>query len=295
MTDQQQAEADGDASTPVETGYLWLAERTKAAVARLAAIALSATSPLNADDQYFHPIYRNFRQNVEQCLYSALDHLRLVAWSLQNRESPHPFAQATLIRTAITGASIALWMISGGTPEGRRERAMEFCFNDLKSERTRIDTLATDPKNLQEWAPYQASVDAHRADIETRLDWIVQQATTLLAPPIPFSRTTYTRTITNESDIVKIAGALAPQVGTGGWDPGIVLVQTWQLLSGYAHARPWAALHGGTLTVANATPDPTTGTVQMSAKGDPERLLDVAFRALVVAETAIELLERLSK
>ncbi|MUL75713.1 hypothetical protein [Mycolicibacterium sp. CBMA 226] len=285
---------DNDGSTPpVEIGYQWLADRSKAALDRLQAIELADTSPLNADDLYFHPIFRTFRQNIVQCLYSALDHLRFLAWSLQNHKTPFPYAQATLIRTAITGSSLAMWMVSGSTPDERRRRALEFTYNDLKSERGRINTMATDPKNLQLWATAQDEVDAHRDSIEQRLDWIVQQASTLISPP-PTSRGTYQKTFTDEIDIVRMAGAMAPQVGNGGWDPGTTLAQTWQILSGYAHARPWAALHGGTVTVKDPTPDPKTGLIVMSAKGDPDKLLDFAFRPVQVAESAVDRLAQLA-
>jgi hypothetical protein len=62
----------------------------------------------------------------------------------------------------------------------------------------------------------------------------------------------------------------------------------------YAHARPWAAPLGGQVVVKDPTPNPTTGTVTVSAEGDPDRLLDSAFRAVLVVENGIGPLEALS-
>lgn len=100
----------------IEEGYAWLNDHTGNALTRLLAIKARDTSVIIADDLYFRPIYTTFKQGVVQCLLSAVDHLRFLAWSLENREHPYPYAQATLIRTVITGASTALWMASGGTP-----------------------------------------------------------------------------------------------------------------------------------------------------------------------------------
>jgi hypothetical protein len=103
--------ATQDASPPTfEDGYQWLSDRAAAAVERLQSIQVADTSPLIDDDKYLAPIYRNYQQNVVQCILSALDHLRFLAWSLKTHETPFPFAQATLIRTATTGAATALWM-----------------------------------------------------------------------------------------------------------------------------------------------------------------------------------------
>jgi hypothetical protein len=47
-----------------------------------------------------------------------------VAWSLQKRDEPFPYAQFTVVRTAITAASTALWMLSGSNADERRIRGL---------------------------------------------------------------------------------------------------------------------------------------------------------------------------
>jgi hypothetical protein len=74
----------------------------------------------------------------------------------------------------------------------------------------------------------------------------------------------------------------------------IVLLNSWQVLSGYAHARPWSSSLGNNIVVRDPEPNPTTGTVTVSAEGDPDRLLDFAFRAILVIENAIGWLNAIS-
>lgn len=282
--------------TNVEQGYEWLSERAANAFERLNAIQIVEGSPIIDDDQFFHPIYRTLSQDVTQCLLSALDHLRFLVWSLKTRDKPYPLAQATLIRTAITGAATALWMVSGSTPLDRRCRAMEFMFNDLRSQLIWMNSTLDEPMHRQEKSPEEiARFEAWKSDVERRLDWIVQQANTLLTPPKPFARGTYKGNTTSDTDMVKAAGAITPALGTEGWNPELVLLNTWQLLSGYAHARPWAYSLGTRMVVNDPEPDPVTRTIKVTAEGDPDRLLDFAFRAMIVVENGIGWLDTLSR
>jgi hypothetical protein len=223
-----------------------------------------------ADDKYLNPIYRTFQEGVVQSLLSALDHLRFLVWSLENRDEPYPYGQATLIRTAITGASTALWMLSGSTADERRVRALESNFKDLKSYQTWIDTVKAEPKNQTLSAADQAKVDAERVEIDRRLDWIVQSANTLLVPPRPFTRGNFGNR-TTDTDLVRTAGAAIPPTAMAGFDPAISLLGTWQSLSGYAHARPWATVPGRVVLDT----DPTANMMTVTQKGDPDTLLSM--------------------
>lgn len=284
----------GDKSPSVEEGYAWLKDQTGNALTRLQVMKTSDTAVIVADDLYFHPIYTTFQQGIVQCLLSALDHLRFLAWSLENREHPYPYAQATLIRTAITAAATALWMADGNTPTERRLRALEFNFKDLKSHLGWLNTLAADPINQPFPPADQAAFDSQTAEIDRRLNWILQQATALQSRATLFTQNTYSGQAASDTKMVQMAGAVVPALSSGGFDPACVLSNSWQLLSGYAHARPWASLHGSKRTVKDATPHPTTGVITVAVQGDPDRLLDFAFRALRVVEAGIGTLEHLS-
>lgn len=275
--------SNGDEPT-VQHGYGWLNDRVGAALETVLGLEVAPTSEIAADDSYLHPIYRTFHQDVVQCLLTALDHLRFLAWSLRNRDEPFPFGQFTLIRTAITAASTALWLLSGETRDKRRIRALEFSLNDIRSEVAWVNTVRAFPQN-QNLSEGQAWAD----EMERRQDWIVDQANSLLNPPTPFTRRTFARR-TSDTDMVKIAGSAIPAGATGGDDPAITLLNTWQTMSGFAHARPWAALPSREITGT----DPITGRWNVTQKGDPERLLDAAFRGLAAIEAAVMRLVGLS-
>jgi hypothetical protein len=171
---------------------------------------------------------------------------------------------------------------------------MEFMFNDLNSQLGWMATTEAEPMHHQRPPAEVAQFDAWRVDIERRLDWIVQHASTLLKRNPPFTRNSYRGQTTSDTEMVKAAGRSTPALGNGGWNPELVLLNSWQLLSGYAHARPWAAPLGGQVVVKDPTPNPTTGTVTVSAEGDPDRLLDFAFRAVLVVENGIGSLQAIS-
>lgn len=278
----------------VQQGYRWLKDETGAAVGRLQSIENFHGAKIIADDQFFRPIHTTFQQGVVQCLINSLDHLRFLAWSLESRDMPFPYAQASLIRTAITAASTATWMVSGKDSTERLWRAMQFIFNDLKSHRKWMETVASEPINQQRPQHEKEIYDNQLVEIERQLDWIVGKATELSGSPIPLSRRTYADKFDSDSEIVRSAGSIVPIISGDGWDSGITLSHTWQLLSGYAHARPWASMYGGKNVVKNATPDEITGTIEVSPQGDPHTLLDFAFRALRVTDAGIDALKQLA-
>jgi hypothetical protein len=280
--------ANGDEPT-AQHGYEWLKDRVGAALETVLGLEVAATSEIAADDRYLHPIYRTFQQAVVECLLTALDHLRFLAWRLQNRDEPFPYAQFTLIRTAITAASTALWMLSGSTRDERRIRALEFYLKDFKSYASWIDTVKAGPQHQNLPAADQVKVDAERVELDARQDLIVQMANALLNPPTPISSGSFANR-TSDTKMVTIAGGATPSLGVGGFDPAITLLNTWQTMSGYAHARPWSALRGRHVEGS----DPVTGMVRVTQKGDPHALLDAAFRGLQVIEQAVGRLVALS-
>lgn len=134
-----------------------------------------------------------------------------------------------------------------------------------------------------------------RKETNRRIDWIVQEATTLLnrataytrKTATAFTRKTYRNQTTTDRDIVKTAGRHTLALGNGGWNSELVLLNSWQVLSEYAHARPRATQLGGTNAVLDPTPNPTIGRITVAAQANPDRLLDFAFRAVLVVESAI--------
>lgn len=77
--------SNGDGSQNFEEGYAQLKKRAGEALERLLEVEVSFSSVLTADDLYFHPIFRTFSQATVECLFSALDHLRV--FSVESRKS----------------------------------------------------------------------------------------------------------------------------------------------------------------------------------------------------------------
>ncbi|MCW2518790.1 MAG: hypothetical protein JWR46_1409 [Mycobacterium sp.] len=205
----------------VQQGYEWLNERIADAIERLTSISVADDAVILDDDKFFHPIHRTLSQEVAQCLLSALDHLRALVRGLRDREKPYPYAQATLIRTAITAGATGLWLASGSNPTERRVRAMGFMYNDLKSQLAWMDTTATKPMHQQRPAAELTHFSNWRADIERRIDWILQEATTLLNRPSLFSRRQFGDQTVTDRQMVKLQDATRPAsatvAGTPNW------------------------------------------------------------------------------
>jgi hypothetical protein len=180
-------------------------------------------------------------------------------------------------------------MVSGADADERRIRALEFYFNDFKSYVSWIDTVKQQPQYQSATAEEQVRTDAERVEMVNRQHMSVQMANALLDPQTPLTRRTFTRR-TSDTQMVTIAGAATPSLGVDGYDPAVTLLNTWQTMSGYAHARPWSAMRGRQF----GDIDPVTGMQAVVQNGDPDQLLDAAFRALTVIQEAVRRLVALS-
>jgi hypothetical protein len=162
-------------------------------------------------------------------------------------------------------------------------------FRDRRSYLAYIDTVRRQPQPLSD--DDRSASDAEIAALREWQQWIITQANAVCSATTPITPRDFWRR-TSDTRIVETAGgALGPDALGDGWDPALSLLSTWRRLSGYAHATPWSSvshrvIHGG--------PDPVTGQVTVSQTGDPEILLDAAFRAVIVVENAISRYDALS-
>jgi hypothetical protein len=127
-----------------EDGYWMLGDRVANAMSNLEAIAVEPGSAVADEDAFLRPIYRTFALCAKLPLGSALDHLQLVAETLSSKGEPHPFAESSLIRTAITAASHSLWMLQTD-PTARRLRGLQFNFKDFDGYLGFLQTVVDDP------------------------------------------------------------------------------------------------------------------------------------------------------
>lgn len=279
-----------DAKPPyVDAGCDQLLDRVGPLLEAVTGLEVAATSEMAADDSYLHPIYRTLQQAVRECLLVALDHLRCLAWSLQRLDEPFPYAHFSGIRTAITAASTALWMLSGSDATERRMRALEFYAKDYDSYSRWMQTVSGQPAYRNASTEELERNRAERDEVSRRQDLIVDMANTLVNPQRPFDiRSLVGRT--SDTRMVAIAGGETAALGSSEHDPSITLLNTWQSTSGYAHARPWPGLRSKVFGEV----DPGTGMQAVTQKGDPNAMFDAAFRALLVIEEAVRRMLTLS-
>ena len=258
----------------VEQGYENLSTRVASDVRSLEAIKVEPGSPVSDENAFLAPIYRPFALCTKQPLGSALDHLELVAETLKSKGEPHSFAEATLIRTAITAASYALWMLSDDADE-RRYHALQFAFKDYDGWSSYVRTEGQNPETPDP-ARYAADAAEAIAEFDRRRDWIVTQANVL---------TGESWTVRQFRDRLPSDTAVVEQAGTRVLSP-------WRFLSGYAHGLPWATVGN---QVPLSDPDPETGAITVSQRGNPEQLLDASFYTIAVIERATAAFRRLSR
>ncbi|MDG3010384.1 hypothetical protein G4X40_09505 [Rhodococcus sp. D2-41] len=185
---------------------------------RLGRIQVRPGSDADHADRTLQPAGLSLSGTVVELLRSALDHLDLAS----RDGDPHEFAHPTLLRSAITTASTALWMMAGPVDE-QCYRTLQFGFRDQVFRHQYLEIARADPTA-------QAAVDA-------RCDELAAAARTL-RPELSERRF---HTIDSDSYIVAQAGLLMAPGALGGRDPAVEVLTQWNLLSAYAHGRSWAA------------------------------------------------------
>ncbi|GAC51140.1 hypothetical protein [Gordonia aichiensis] len=264
--------------------YEHLADRARILRLRLQSFNVEPGSAMHSDDLYLTPVMRSFQELVWQFLGSAVDHLRVIGTSGSRQPATSPFAFATLARTAITTAATALWFLNDDQVE-RRVRILEIIAADLVSYaqfRTTIKEAITSPEDAQEFEDETQVLD-------TRTTWIVTEHNSL---------TNHDRSsikavsgAVTDTGMVRAAGLLLePMQFIPGLQSDAELVALWQLLSGYAHGRPWAyqaaKTHG---------PTDANGLAPTTISGDPELILGVAAIAVKLVEIACDTADNLSR
>ncbi|MFC9790048.1 hypothetical protein [Rhodococcus sp. NPDC127528] len=189
---------------------------------RLGRIEAAPGSDAEVADRMLRGSGLSLRGTVVQLIHSALDHLDLAG----RDADPHEFAHPTLVRSAITTAATALWLMAGPIDE-QCYRTLQFGYRDQVYRRQYLETNRAAPGEC-------ADADAKRAELLA--------AAGTLRPGLSERRF---RAIDSDSFIVAQAGLLMPQDALGGPDPATEVTAQWNLLSAYAHGRTWAAVETG--------------------------------------------------
>ncbi|SEM09865.1 hypothetical protein [Rhodococcus maanshanensis] len=189
---------------------------------RLCRIETAPGSDAEVADRMLRPSGLSLHSTVVQLICSALDHLDLAG----RGTDPHEFAHPTLIRSAVTTAATALWLMAGPIDE-QCYRTLQFGYRDQVYRR---QYLVTSRAGLRECA----AADARGAELLA--------AARTVRPGL--SERSF-RTIDSDSFIVAQAGLLMRPDALGGPDPATEVPTQWNLLSAYAHGRNWSTVEKG--------------------------------------------------
>lgn len=231
-------------------------------------------SELYADDQFLRRFNTTLHQLTVSRLLSSLDHLQLAARSLESREEL-VYCQYSLIRTALTTASTALWLIHGGLTQ-RRLRALNLAFFDLdqqvKFARCLVDAKnRRDPRNnrlKREAKSLVASAPARFAAIHREYK---ETAGTTIDP----------RNLRkfNETDVVIEVGRYVCTKGLISNESELLL--QYRMMSGFVHGLVWSTYSGA--KVRNFQGDKSA---MVELKGNSSNIYNGATTVLIVARAA---------
>lgn len=189
---------------------------------RLCRIETAPGSDAEVADRMLRASGLSLHGTVVQLVRSALDHLDLAGRDV----GAHEFAYPTLIRSAITTAATALWLMAGPVDE-QCCRTLQFGYRDQVYRRQYLEASRAGPGAC-------AAADMRRAELLA--------AARALRPGLSERRF---HSIDSDSFIVAQAGLLMPPDALGGPDPAMEVLAQWNRLSAYAHGRSWAAAEPG--------------------------------------------------
>lgn len=213
---------------------------------------------------------RSYSETVSVPILSALDHLRLVTKSVLGLGGSLPFAHATPLRTALTVASTALWLMHDDDDKRAARAAMlnyHDCSNYLIWLRLRSSPDVSGGK-------YPGLTD-HMERIERKRDHYASEA---LGLGVDVTRAGWK--ITGDYDVTVAASTMVAPSSWDGYDPKTEIPVQWRMLSAYAHGLRWATSPGTTQGI----PD-SSGFAATTMTFDLDRLMESTniVRAVVIA------------
>lgn len=266
-----------DAEIPDENDFYSFFERVRAGLVRLDTVPTSGadTSPIEDDNKYLRGVLidRRLQAYLTTLLHSALDNLGLVAEALNKIGPQHLYAEKSLIRTSLTAAAWALWMLGEDDSGKRLPRILRFVFKDFDGITSYLKSDTT---------PLSPSMSGTVSLLEGLLQSIVDHANNLESMTRTVKTYRHSRAQASDIAVVKYSAAFCslPE-----------LTPTWVVMSGYAHSLPWAYLISAIETPAVIA---RYGMAIPIHTPNPRLLLMASDLALTVAEVAIGRFETLS-
>lgn len=189
-------------------------------------------SPIDADDRSFTEV--SMRETVMSPIKAAIDQLLLTTVTIDKWPNGiRGFAHPTLMRSAITSASTAVWILHPDTTE-RRLRALQIAHENLRNEINYLEGYDTASAGNLEYD--QGDLLAYVARRRLKKSDLIQNGFDLGY---------------EEKDIKQFAGdyriveAVSKSMPIGAehrYDVPTRLLSEWRLLSGRAHGLPWPTI-----------------------------------------------------
>ncbi|GCE37973.1 hypothetical protein Rhow_000857 [Rhodococcus wratislaviensis] len=224
---------------------------------------VQAGSAISDDDDVLTEF--SMRETVTGPIKAALDQLLLTTVTLRTwPRAVRGYAHSTLLRSAITSASAALWVMDPDTNE-RRLRALRSSHEDIRNEINYLDEF--------DHAAAGADPDEARAYIESR----IAKKQRLLANGVTLGfEDSQVKQKESDFNMVTYAKSRLPNHGSD-------LTSEWRLLSGRAHGLNWPTTFG------ESKPDDTDPRFVVRPIGlTLDRILGSVFIATTVTKAALE-------
>ncbi|WP_433629132.1 hypothetical protein [Nocardia sp. CA-120079] len=227
-------------------------------------------SAVATDDKLFSVM--SMTELINGQLVAALDCLLLATWSLNKSGYARGHGHPALIRSALTPATCALWIMDDD-PNQRRLRALQIAYAQAEAESLHVRDIAPGWRQ-----PGETGIGAF---IDSRAER--RQRVVADGEQLGFSEKQI-KSKPKDQDIVRRGGDRLPD----GWlfdnSPGAYVISEWRLLSGRAHGFQWP-IKLGSIPIANsARPDFETYDVAWSL----DRALGSVRVALRVARYAMD-------
>ncbi|QRY50492.1 hypothetical protein [Mycolicibacterium septicum] len=281
MTDATDNHPPSDPEAPTPEQRANLRAHIFNEMAEVQQLAAAPNSALHKDDQFLKPFGKTVHQLVINRLLSALDHLHLTAYSLEQSEGPLIFSQYSLLRAALAGASTAHWIVSRDTTE-RRKRALKLTYYDLEQEVNFSKDVRKIPIREGKPNPKIAAADKLIAGAPERLDAMYEEYCSLLRSqkktkmpdPANFGRVEEIGIITEMGKALRKFEKIPNE---------LELVLQYRLMSGFVHNCTWA-----TYTGARVRTYPSEISPMVEIAGNPVNIYRAAGTAVHIVRIAKE-------
>ncbi|WBP94906.1 hypothetical protein O6072_02630 [Mycolicibacterium neoaurum] len=230
-------------------------------------------SPIDNDDAALDAF--SMRELIGAPLRAAIDDLVLAAVSLDKWKAVRGFAHPTLVRSAITGAATAIWIMDPDVTV-RRLRALRMSYQIAKAELTFVRGVPENWNGPAAGPTAEQKLDRVRSR-EKKLQRVVDNAIRL-----GFSEREVRDKPTDTMMVEESAKRLPP--GSFHCAADEHLLTEWRLLSGRAHGLIWPIHYSDATVVRSSDARFITAPIAMSL----DRMLGSVHNAITLINCAVD-------